>query len=143
MELKEYIQTIDQLYHVGNTTEHSFRGALASYLQSILKNFVVTNEPRRIDCGAPDFVITQKNVPVAFLEAKDVNDGDLDGRRQHKDQFNRYKSSLNRIIFTDYLDFHLYVGGEYQDAVRIAETAECRSWRGISSLEVTNQHKNG
>ena len=122
MDFKEYIQTIDQLYHVSNTTEHSFRGALASYLQSILKNFVVTNEPRRIDCGAPDFVITQKNVPVAFLEAKDVNDGDLDGRRQHKDQFNRYKSSLNRIIFTDYLDFHLYVGGEYQDAVRIAET---------------------
>ena len=122
MDFKEYIQTIDQLYHVGNTTEHSFRGALASYLQSLLKNFVVTNEPRRIDCGAPDYVITQKNVPVAFLEAKDVNDGDLDGRRQHKEQFNRYKTSLDRIIFTDYLDFHLYVGGEYQDAVRIAET---------------------
>lgn len=122
MDFKEYIQTIDQLYHVGNTTEHSFRGALASYLQSLLKNFVVTNEPRRIDCGAPDYVITQKNVPVAFLEAKDVNDGDLDGRRQHKDQFNRYKSSLDRIIFTDYLDFHLYVGGEFQDSVRIAET---------------------
>lgn len=122
MDFKEYIHAIDQLYHVGNTTEHSFRGALASYLQSLLKNFVVTNEPRRIDCGAPDYVITQKNVPVAFLEAKDVNDGDLDGRRQHKEQFNRYKSSLDRIIFTDYLDFHLYVGGEYRDAVRIAET---------------------
>lgn len=122
MDFKEYIHAIDQLYHVGNTTEHSFRGALASYLQSLLKNFVVTNEPRRIDCGAPDYVITQKNVPVAFLEAKDVNDGDLDGRKQHKDQFNRYKSSLDRIIFTDYLDFHLYVGGEFQDAVRIAET---------------------
>ena len=122
MDFKEYIQAIDQLYHVGNTTEHSFRGALASYLQSILRNFVVTNEPRRIDCGAPDYVITQKNVPVAFLEAKDIDDGDLDGRRQHKDQFNRYKASLNRIIFTDYLDFHLYVGGEFQDSVRIAET---------------------
>lgn len=122
MDFKEYIHAIDQLYHVGNTTEHSFRGSLASYLQSILNNFVVTNEPRRIDCGAPDYVITQKNVPVAFLEAKDVNDGDLDGRRQHKDQFNRYKSSLTRIIFTDYLDFHLYVDGEFQDAVRIAET---------------------
>ncbi len=122
MDFKEYIQTIDQLYHVGNTTEHSFRGALASYLQSLLKNFVVTNEPRRIDCGAPDYVITQKNVPVAFLEAKDVNDGDLDGRGHHKEQFNRYKASLDRIIFTDYLDFHMYVGGVYQDAVRIAET---------------------
>ncbi|MBR1926181.1 MAG: DNA methyltransferase, partial [Bacteroidales bacterium] len=122
MDFNGYIKSIDQLYHVGNATEHSFLGALATYLQSILKNFVVTNEPRRIDCGAPDYVITQKNVPVAFLEAKDVDDGDLDGRRAHKEQFNRYKSSLDRIIFTDYLDFHLYVGGEYQDAVRIAET---------------------
>lgn len=122
MTFLEYIKAIDKLYHVGNTTEHSFRGALASYLQSLLKSFVVTNEPRRIDCGAPDYVITQNNVPVAFLEAKDVNDGDLDGLRQHKEQFDRYKTSLDRIIFTDYLDFHMYVGGEYQDAVRIAGT---------------------
>lgn len=122
MDYKEYIHAIDQLYHVGNTTEHSFRGALANYLQTLLPKFVVTNEPRRIDCGAPDYVITKDGVPVAFLEAKDVNDGDLDGRRNHKEQFNRYKASLDRIVFTDYLDFHLYVGGELKDTVRIAET---------------------
>lgn len=122
MDFKEYIKEIDRLYQVGNTTEHSFRGALASYLQSFLKNLVVTNEPRRIDCGAPDYVITQKEVPVAFLEAKDIDDHDLDGRREHKDQFDRYKESLDRIIFTDYLDFHMYIGGEFTDSVRIAET---------------------
>ncbi|MCR5658045.1 MAG: N-6 DNA methylase, partial [Bacteroidales bacterium] len=27
----------------------------------------------------------------------------------------------NSIVFTDYLDFHLYIGGEFQDAVRLAE----------------------
>lgn len=122
MDFKEYIKTIDRLYHVGNTTEHSFRGALASYLQDILKNFVITNEPRRIDCGAPDYVITLKDVPVAFLEAKDIDDKDLDGRKEHKSQFTRYKESLERIVFTDYLDFHMYIGGEYSDSVRIAET---------------------
>lgn len=122
MELKEYIKELDQLYQVGNTTEHSFRGSLASYLQSLLPKFIVTNEPRRIDCGAPDYVITQKNQPIAFLEAKDVNDSDLDGRKEHKEQFNRYKESLNRVVFTDYLDFHLYLEGELIDSVRIAET---------------------
>jgi predicted helicase len=122
MDFKEYIREIDRLYHVGNTTEHSFRGTLATYLQSILKNFVVTNEPRRIDCGAPDYVITLKSIPVAFIEAKDINDRDLDGRREHKEQFARYKESLNRIIFTDYLDFHMYIDGEFADSVRIAET---------------------
>lgn len=122
MDYKEYIQELDRLYHVGNTTEHSFRGSLARYLQSLLPKFVVTNEPRRIDCGAPDYVITRDGIPIGFLEAKDVNDGDLDGRRNHKEQFNRYKASLERIVFTDYLDFHLYVGGELKDTVRIAET---------------------
>ena len=122
MDLKEYIKELDQLYQVGNTTEHSFRGSLARYLQSLLPDFVVTNEPRRIECGAPDYVITLNNQPVAFLEAKDINDGDLDGRKVHKEQFNRYKESLNRVIFTDYLDFHLYLEGEYVDSVRIAET---------------------
>lgn len=122
MDFKEYIHEIDRLYHVGNTTEHSFRGTLASYLQSILENFVVTNEPRRIDCGAPDYVITQNNIPVAFLEAKDIDDSDLDGKKEHKAQFKRYKESLDRIIFTDYLDFHMYVGGEFVDSVRIAKT---------------------
>ena len=126
MDFKEYIRDIDHLYQVGNTTEHSFRGSLANYLQSLLPKYVVTNEPRRIECGAPDYVITFKNEPIAFLEAKDVNDPDLDGRKEHKDQFNRYKDSLNRIIFTDYLDFHLYLEGEFVDSVRIAETRGSR-----------------
>lgn len=122
MDFKEYIKEIDRLYSVGNTTEHSFRGSLQSYLSSLLSGYIVTNEPRRRDCGAPDYVITQNGLPVAFFEAKDIDDGDLDGRRQHKKQFDRYKASLDGIIFTDYLDFHLYQNGEFVDSVRIAET---------------------
>lgn len=122
MNYKEYIKQLDSLYKVGNTTEHSFRGTLAGYLQSLFPKLVVTNEPRRIDCGAPDYVITSKDEPIAFLEAKDINDSDLDGRKEHKEQFERYKSSLNRIIFTDYLDFHLYIEGQFVNSVRIAET---------------------
>ena len=122
MDFKEYIKEIDRLYSVGNTTEHSFRGSMQSYLSSLLPGYIVTNEPRRRDCGAPDYVITQNGLPVAFFEAKDIDDGDLDGRKQHKKQFDRYKASLDRIIFTDYLDFHLYQNGEFVDSVRIAET---------------------
>lgn len=122
MNFKDYIKELDRLYSVGNTTEHSFRGSLQSFLSELLSGYVVTNEPRRQECGAPDYVITKKGVPMAFFEAKDIDDGDLDGRKSHKEQFNRYKVSLDGIIFTDYLDFHLYVGGEFVDAVRIAET---------------------
>lgn len=122
MDFKDYIKEVDQLYQVGNTTEHSFRGSLAGYLKSLLPKFVVTNEPRRFKCGAPDYVITSKSEPIAFLETKDINDSDLDGRKRNKEQFERYKRALNRIIFTDFLDFHLYLEGEFVDSVRIAET---------------------
>ena len=76
---------------------------------------IVTNEPAKIACGAPDFIITEKksSLPIAFFEAKDIDDSDLDGRKAHKEQFTRYKNSLDTIVFTDYLDFHLYEYGEW------------------------------
>ncbi len=84
---------------------------------------IVTNEPAREDCGAPDYIITKKKtgLPIAFFEAKDINDSDLDGRKAHKEQFTRYRNSLDTIVFTDYLDFHLYEFGEWVENVRIAE----------------------
>lgn len=86
---------------------------------------VVTNEPAHFECGAPDYIIQREkdHLPVFFVEAKDVNDNDLDGRNKnaHKEQFDRYKQALDYIIFTDYLDFHLYEHGEFVDSVRIAE----------------------
>ena len=63
MDFKEYIKELDRLYCVGNTTEHSFRGSLQSFLSELLPGYVVTNEPRRQECGAPDYVITKKGVP--------------------------------------------------------------------------------
>ena len=62
-------------------------------------------------------------MPVFYIEAKDIGDNDLDGRNPHghKEQFTRYKQALDYIIFTDYLDFHLYEHGEFVDSVRIAE----------------------
>lgn len=121
--VERYIAEVSKQFATGNATEHSYRPALATLLSELLPNFVVTNEPRRIDCGAPDYIISkgESNIPVAFVEAKDVNDRDLDGNRENKEQFNRYKKSLDHILFTDYLDFHMYEFGEFVDCVRIAE----------------------
>ena len=123
MNIQEYITELDRQYQTGKAREHSYRPALQQLLAAILPDLVVTNEPARSECGAPDFILTRKtdNLPVAFLEAKDIDDPDLAGRKQHKEQFNRYKTSLNHIIFTDYLDFHLYEYGIWTDSVRIGE----------------------
>lgn len=123
--LKLYINELNKQYKTGIAREHSYRPALKDLLQSLLPKMVVTNEPAHFECGAPDYIIsTEKDhLPVFFVEAKDVNDNDLDGRNKngHKEQFDRYKQALDHIIFTDYLDFHLYEQGEFVDSVRIAE----------------------
>ena len=124
MDLSEYISTINQKFRAGNATEHTYRGPLEQLMQSQLPKLRITNEPKRVNCGAPDYIATTKDgVPIFYIEAKDIGDGDLDGRNPHghKEQFTRYKQALDYIIFTDYLDFHFYEHGEFVDSVRIAE----------------------
>lgn len=131
----QYIDEVSKQFSTGKATEHSYRPALAKLLGDLLPKFTITNEPSRIQCGAPDYIIAKgkgaTSIPVAFVEAKDIGDSDLDGNRQHKEQFNRYKKSLDHILFTDYLDFHLYENGEFVNSIRIAEI------RG-NKIELTN-----
>lgn len=121
----QYIDEVSKQFSTGKATEHSYRPALAKLLGDLLPKFTITNEPSRIQCGAPDYIIAKgkgaTSIPVAFVEAKDISDSDLDGNRQHKEQFNRYKNSLDHILFTDYLDFHSYENGMPTQNIRIAE----------------------
>ena len=120
---KTYIEELNRQYRTGQAREHSYRPALKSLIESLLpKTYTLVNEPAHIDCGAPDFLIMRDQMPVAFIEAKDLDDGDLDGKGKNHNQFNRYKQSLQHIVFTDYLDFHFYAEGELSESLRIAET---------------------
>ncbi|MBR5062955.1 MAG: DNA methyltransferase [Prevotella sp.] len=124
MDVKEYIAAIGRKYAQGNATEHTYRGCLEALLQEMLPQMAVTNEPKRVRCGAPDYIITRPDgQPVCYIEAKDIGDTDLDGRNPHihREQFDRYKASLDRVIFTDYLDFHFYAKGQWVENVRIGE----------------------
>ena len=120
--LKTYIEELNKCYATGVAREHAYRPALQNLMRNLLpKSYTVVNEPARTDCGAPDFIILKGDTPMAFIEAKDLQDTDLDGKKEHKEQFERYRASLDHIVFTDYLDFHLYENGEYVDAIRLAD----------------------
>lgn len=122
MNVRYYISEINKQYATGVAREHTYRPALQRLLAEMLPKLIVSNEPARQECGAPDYILQRKgNIPVAFIEAKDIDDPDLAGRRKNKEQFERYKQSLDNLIFTDYLDFHLYEKGEFVDSIRIAE----------------------
>ncbi|OFY34544.1 MAG: DNA methyltransferase [Bacteroidetes bacterium GWF2_38_335] len=123
MTISQYLQSITTRYKLGNSTEHTFRGDLQLLIESFVPVINATNEPKRQKCGAPDYIITKKDIPVGFIETKDIGDDDLDGVKKtgNKEQFDRYKGSLSNLIFTDYLDFHLYRDGQFVTKIKIAE----------------------
>jgi predicted helicase len=123
MTIEQYIDNINKRYKLGNATEHTFRGDLQTLIESIIPTIRATNEPKRQTCGAPDYILTKKEIPVGFIEAKDIGDKDLEGSKKtgNKEQFDRYKASLNNLIFTDYIDFHLYIDGVFVTKIAIAE----------------------
>jgi len=120
--IAQYIAEINSIYKAGNATEHSYRPALKSLLEKMTMGLTVTNEPKRIACGAPDYIVTRNELPVGYIEAKDINT-DLNSKA-NKAQFDRYKQSLDNLIITDYLTFQLFDKGEMLASVTIAKTGK-------------------
>lgn len=109
--IKQYLTAIEQALKAGNATEHTHRPALEVLLEAIGGSAVdAINEPRRIACGAPDFIVTRGVVPLGYVEAKDVG-ADL-GKVERSEQIKRYLGSLGNFVLTDYLEFRWYLDGE-------------------------------
>ena len=122
--ISQYLARTQAAHQKGNATEHTYRGDLTQLLRELLPHIETTNEPRRINCGAPDYVLTDnKGIAVGYIEAKDIGDKDLKGEKKtgNKEQFDRYKTALANIIFTDYLDFHFYRDGILTHSICLAE----------------------
>ncbi|MGA2067412.1 MAG: hypothetical protein ABSG86_20745, partial [Thermoguttaceae bacterium] len=120
----EYVNALQQERKTGSAGEHAYRPALKALLESVAKGIVATNDPKRIACGAPDFQITRKGVPLGHIETKDIG-ADLDeierGKGSDKEQFARYCAGLPNWLFTDYLEFRWFVAGEKRLTARVAD----------------------
>jgi predicted helicase len=122
MNLSQYIENLNKRYQTGISREHAYRGDLQLLLETLLKDVQVINEPARIACGAPDYIITRKDIPLGYVEAKDIGI-DLNSKSL-KEQFDRYKASLDNLIITDYLEFRFYRSGELTTAISIGKIIE-------------------
>ena len=118
MSIQEYVIAVGNRFKTGIATEHSYRADLQALLSHYAPGCEVTNEPRRQACGAPDFIVAKKKVPVGFVEAKDIG-LDLD-KVEASEQLTRYRASLGNLVLTDYLEFRFYRQGAPMAAVRIA-----------------------
>jgi type I restriction-modification system DNA methylase subunit len=119
MTIEQYIANINTRYKTGISTEHSYRGDLQNLLTELCPGILVTNEPARVACGAPDYILTKKNIPVGYIEAKDLGANLND--KTYKEQFDRYRASLPNLIFTDYIRFDLCRDGAFATSVSIAK----------------------
>lgn len=116
--LPKYLEEITGIYQQGNATEHSYRPALKKLIESLNNNLQALNEPKRIACGAPDFVINQGMVEIGHLEAKDI--GTSLKKIENTPQIKRYLQALGNLIITDHLEFRWYVSGELRLSAAVA-----------------------
>ncbi|MDR2814695.1 MAG: N-6 DNA methylase, partial [Prevotellaceae bacterium] len=133
-KIAQYIANLSKMYNAGNATEHTYRPALKQLLESMATSLTVTNEPKRIACGAPDYIASRDEIPVGYIEAKDIG-VDL-GSRASKEQFDRYRQSLNNLIITDYITFQLFEDGELATSVTIANVTKNGIEADVAQFEV-------
>ena len=118
-QITDYLRRIEAARRLGNDTEHTHRPALQSLLESLSDLIDVTNEPKRIACGAPDLVVTrrQDGLILGYAEAKDVGVS-LDEAAKSEQMRKRYLPALPNFILTDYLEFRWFVNGALRNKFR-------------------------
>src|SRR3990172_5877307 len=121
-----YRRQIERELQAGNATEHTHRPALKDLIESLASGITATNEPKRVECGAPDFIVSRKSqhgpVTLGYMEAKDV--GKPLDEIERSDQMKRYRSALPNLILTDYLEFRWYVAGDHRQSARLAHVSK-------------------
>lgn len=123
MNLNQYLESVSKRYLSGISREHSYRADLEALIRELVTNVEITNEPANVtDCGNPDYVITKGNIPIGFIEAKDIGK-DLNSKT-YKSQFDRYRKALDNLIITDYIWFQFFQDGSLVHEVRIADIVD-------------------
>jgi len=119
---QQYLIKIRQGVELGNLTERSYYPALKAWIEELGGGEIAaTVEPKRIECGAPDFHVSHKTphgpLTIGYIEAKDV--GASVDEAERSVQLKRYFNALPNLILTDYLEFRWYVGGEHRRTERL------------------------
>ncbi len=115
--IKSYLGKVDREFKTGKATEHTHRPALKDLIEALDRRISATNEPKRVECGAPDFVLRRDTSTIGYVETKDLGKS-LD-EAEDSDQLERYKKSLPNLILTDYLEFRWFVDGQLRDSARL------------------------
>ncbi|MCC7469827.1 MAG: N-6 DNA methylase [Bacteroidetes bacterium] len=117
-----YIQSISNKFFHKETSEMGYRTDFENLLKGIFDSINV----KRIDHDArakqgnkPDFVVLKNDVPILYIEAKDIGIS-LD-KVEKSEQMARYFGYAN-LVLTDYVEFRFYRNGlPYGEPIKIAD----------------------
>lgn len=119
--ISDFLTRVQSVHKTGSATEHSYRPALEALFSSLAEEVTALNEPKRVACGAPDFIIQRGEIVIGHVEAKDLDIGLRGMKNANKEQQDRYRKALPNLIYTNCLDWDFYQNGEPIASVRIAD----------------------
>ena len=136
--LSGYLGAVQKTLSGGYASEGSHYPTLKTLLELLGDRTTATSLPSRIECGAPDFIVTRSSATIGYVEAKDIGRS-LD-EAEKTEQLKRYLASLSNLILTDYLEFRWYVNGERRLAARLGTlTAEGKIKRDSASIQAVTE----
>lgn len=119
---ENYIHSISTKYTHTETSEMGYRTDFELLLKGIFHQIKVgriDHDARTKDGNKPDFVVLDGEVPILYVEAKDIGVS-LD-KVEKSEQMARYFGYAN-LILTDYVEFRFYRNGvQYGEPIKIAE----------------------
>lgn len=118
-KIAKFVGKVRELHKTGRATEHSYRPAFVDLINGLEDGITALNEPKRVDCGAPDFIIQRGNIIVGHLEAKDIGVDIRSLKGANKQQQQRYLDALPNLIYCNGLDWDFYRDGKLLESVTI------------------------
>lgn len=121
MLIADFMAKVMAVYKTGAATEHSYRSAIEGLINALNPSVTALNEPKRVKCGAPDFIIHRGEIVIGHAEAKDLGLNIRGMKDANKEQQQRYLKALPNLIYTNCLDWDFYRNGQLFESVKIGD----------------------
>ena len=115
----KFVSDVQRIFATGKATEHSYRSAFEALFSGL--GVTALNEPKRVKCGAPDFMVSRNEIVIGHIEAKDLHVSIRNMKDSNKSQQDRYRNGLPNLIYTNALDWNFYRNGKLISSVTIAD----------------------
>ncbi len=116
-----YLRSIVSKFSHKETSEMGYRSDFEILLKDIFSTINVKridNDPRVRDGNKPDFVVIKGEIPILYVETKNIGIS-LD-KIEKSEQMTRYYGYSN-LVLTDYIEFRFYRNGiRYEEPIKIA-----------------------